>query len=420
MAFAMADPQTAFIDTLGKTIYNNNPLAPVMVPKPEYFDQVDMNRAVAIYKERFGDVSGMNFVIVGSVDEKTLKPLVEKYLASLPASGKKFSFKDNGVRTAKGKVNLNVNKGQADKSLIVSFHTGEIPYSDDLDLKADAISEILNIRIIEELREKIQGIYSGGMSGSLSKVPYPNYQFVIQLPCGPEKVDTLLYAMNTEIEKLKKNGPKPADLEKVKQQWLEQNKTAMKENGTWLSQILEMKFPGDDAERFIHAEKYIRALTPKQIQAAANLLLNNKNVITGILRPAAPTANATTNAGTKPAAKPTPGNRKVDVQKMIELTATEFEVEVYDNADVDGDIVTLYFNGKEVMSKQSLTDKAAIIKLQYDPNAEKNELVMFAENLGTTPPNTALAIVKSNGQKFDVRLSSDNSKSGSIQFSLKK
>jgi zinc protease len=419
MAFAMADPQTAFIDTLGKAIYNNNPLAPVMVPKPEYFDQVDLNRAVAIYKERFGDVSGMNFVIVGSVDEKTLRPLVEKYVASLPASGKKFNYKDNGVRTAKGKVNLNVNKGQADKSLIVSFHTGEIPYSDDLDLKADAISEILNIRIIEELREKIQGIYSGGMSGSLSKVPYPNYQFVIQLPCGPEKVDTLLYAMNTEIEHLKKNGPRAADLEKVKQQWLEQNKTAMKENGTWLSQILEMKFPGDNAERFIHADKYIKALTPAQIKAAANLLLNNKNVITGILRPATPAANAATGA-TKPTGKATPGNRKVDVQKMVELTATEFEVEVYDNADVDGDIVTLYFNGKEVMSKQSLTDKAATIKLQFDPNAEKNELVMFAENLGKTPPNTALAIIKTNGQKFDVRLSSDTSKSGSIQFSLKK
>lgn len=284
-AFAMANPQNAFIDTLVKIKYNNDPLAPTAVPRPEYYDQIDLNRIMEIYRERFGDVSGMDFVIVGSIDEKTLKPLVEKYIGSLPASGKTYTWKDNGVRNAKGRIDLNFNRGEADKSLILSIHTGEIPYSDDLDLKANAISELLNIRIIEELREKIQGIYSGGMSGGLSKLPYPNYQFVIQLPCGPEKVDTLLYAMNTEIEKLKQNGPKQADLDKVKQQWLEANKTEMKENGTWLNEILETKFPGDDVDRFIHFEKYIKALTPRQIQDAATILLNNDNVITGILRP---------------------------------------------------------------------------------------------------------------------------------------
>jgi zinc protease len=194
-------------------------------------------------------------------------------------------WKDNGVRSAKGKINLNLNKGQADKSLIIAFYTGEIPFSDDLDLKARAIAEILNIRIIEELREKIQGIYSGNMSGGLNKLPYPNYQFAIQLPCNPEKVDTLLLAMNTEIENLKKNGPKLADLEKVKQQWLEENKVSMKENGTWLSQILKTKFPGDDVDRFLNADKYIKALTPEQIKDAAKLLLNGNNVLTGVLRP---------------------------------------------------------------------------------------------------------------------------------------
>jgi zinc protease len=419
-AFAMADPQNAFIDTLIKTKYNNNPLAPVAVPRPEYYDKIDLNRAVEIYKERFGDVSGMNFVIVGSIDEKTLRPLVETYIASLPATGKKFTWKDNGVRNAKGNINLNVNQGQADKSLILSIHTGEIPYSDDLDLKASAISEILNIRIMEELREKIQGIYTGGINGGLNKLPYPNYQFFIQLPCGPEKVDTLLYAMNTEIENLKKNGPTPADLDKVKQQWLEQNKTSMKENGTWLGEILETKFPGDNVDRFVNAEKYIKALTPKQIQDAAKVLLNNANVITGVLRPGKTEEKTIAATPAIASAQPLTNTRSIDVQKTIELPASSFTVEVYDNADIDGDIVTLYFNGQEVLSKQSLTNKPAAVQLMFDPKKEKNELVMYADNLGSTPPNTALAVVTCNGQRYDVRLSSDTSKSGSIDFTMKK
>jgi len=281
----LADPQTAFLDTLLKVLYANNPLANTAVPAQETFDKIDMNRAVAIYKERFADATGMNFVFVGSIDEKKLKPLVERYIGGLPVSGKKFTYKDNGLRTVKGKVNLEVFKGQADKGLILSMHSGEVPYSEDLDLKANAISEILNIKIIEELREKIQGIYSGGMSGGLEKLPYSHYSFFIELPCSPEKIDTLLIAMNTEIEHLKKFGPSKANLDKVKQQWLEANKTSMKENGTWLGEISTKQFPGTDVDRFLHYEKYVKALTPKMIQDAAVKLLDGKNVVTAVLRP---------------------------------------------------------------------------------------------------------------------------------------
>ena len=285
MAFMGANPQITFVDTLLKTVYGNDPRTPIAIPKPAYFDSINLSRVVEIYKERIGDASGMNFVLVGSVDEAKLKPLVERYIGSLPTSGKKFTYKDDGLRPVGGKVDINVNKGQAPQALILTMYTGEAPYSEDLELKANAIAEILNIRIIEELREKIQGIYSGGMNANVEKVPYPNYTFSIQLPCGPEKVDTLLYAMNAEIAKLKKDGPSAANLAKVKQQWLEQNKVAMKENGSWLGQLLETTFPGSSNQRFLHYDQYVNALTAKQVQDAANLLLNGKNVVTAVLRP---------------------------------------------------------------------------------------------------------------------------------------
>ena len=69
--------------------------------------------------------------------------------------------------------------------------------------------------------------------------------FFLQLPCGPEKVDTLLYAANEEIQNLIKNGPSKENLEKVKQQWIEKYKVDIKENGTWLSQLESFYFPGD-------------------------------------------------------------------------------------------------------------------------------------------------------------------------------
>ena len=285
LAFLSANPQAVFVDTLYKALYHNDPFTPVVVPKPEYFDQINLNRLMEIYKERFGNANGMHFTFVGSFKEDELKSLIEKYIASLPSAPNKFTYVDNKLRPVKGKVDFTLNKGKEQKSLIVGVYSGEAPYSDALDLKADAISEILNIRIIEELREKIQGIYGGETQAQFEKLPYSHYTFFLQLPCGPEKVDTLLYAANKEIQNLIKDGPSKENLDKVKQQWREQYKVDIKENGTWLSELQSFNFPGNDPDYFINYQKHVDALTEKDIQDAAKLLLSTNNVLTGILMP---------------------------------------------------------------------------------------------------------------------------------------
>ncbi len=285
LAFLSANPQVTFIDTLFKRMYHSDPLAPIRVPKPQYFDAINLDRALQIYKERFGNAYGMHFTFVGSFKMSDIKPLLEEYIASLPSTPKKFSYTDNKLRPAKGTIDLTINKGKDPKSLILEIYSGEAPYSDELSLKADAISEILNIRIDEELREKIQGIYAGGTQAQFEKLPYSHYALYVQLPCNPEKVDTLLVAMKDEIKDLIDNGPSKENLGKVKQQWIEQHKVDVKENGSWLSNLQEAYFPGDNIDYFVNYEKYVNALTPKEIQDAAKMLLSTKNVFTGVLLP---------------------------------------------------------------------------------------------------------------------------------------
>lgn len=280
-----ANPQAAFIDTMYKTLYNNNPLMPVTVPNSAYFDKINLDRIMSIYKERFGDASGMNYVIVGSFKEDEIKPLIEKYIASLPVTGKKFKFVDNKVRPISGKKTFTLNKGTEEKSLILAFYNGETPYNEDVELKAQAMSEVLNIRIIEELREKIQGIYGGRTFAGMEKYPYSNYSFVVQLPCGPEKVDTLVKAIKKEFADLVQKGTDTSYLNKVKRQWIEQYKTSIKDNSTWLNQILQYKLVGGNPDRFIHYEKYVQALTPKDVQQAARLVLDGKNEFIAIQMP---------------------------------------------------------------------------------------------------------------------------------------
>jgi len=275
-------------------------------------------------------------------------------------------------------------------------------------LKADAMSEVLNIRIIEELREKIQGIYGGGTFGGLEKIPYGNYTFSVQLPCGPEKVDTLIKAVQKEFDDIAAKGPEQSYLDKVKKQWIEKYRTSLKQNETWLRELQDMTQNSSDPKYFLDYENYVNKLTTKDVQQAAKLILKGKNQFTAVLMPEK-VENAST-AGI--------GNRKVIVQKSIDLSKADFKVDLYDNGDIDGDIITVYFNGNVVASKKTLSGQPITLQLKANPNL-KNELVMYAENLGKIPPNTALMKITANDQVYEVRIESDDKQSGSVLFKLK-
>ena len=407
VAGIMSNPQAAFIDTMYKFMYGNNPMAPVAVPHSEYFDKINLVRAMDIYKERSGDVTGMQFVIVGSFKEEIILPLIEKYIASLPANGKKTYFVDNKVRTVKGNKLLEIKKGKEQKSLVMQIYSGDMPYSEDAALKAEAMTEALNIKIIEEIREKAQAIYGGGVYGGLQKNPYPSYTMMAQLPTGPDKVQTVLTSLKAEIEKIQKNGPLPSTLEKVKKQWLEKYRETIKDNDSWMANLLDAKVESKNIDRFINYEKYVNAITVADIQKAAKVYLNPANMITAVQLP-------------EKAAEKAPqiiNGRTSKIIETFDITDADITIDIVDNAEVDGDQISLFFNGKEVANKITLTEKIVSYKLKAVKGA--NSIIMFAENLGTTPPNTALMLIRSGGKEYRATVRSDLKENGAVQLNLK-
>lgn len=283
--FMMSDPTTAFVDSVYKLIYASQPLAPVILPTAEIFDKINLDRAVAIFKENTADANDFIFTLTGNVDIETIKPLLATYIGGLPSKGAIGSFKDNGVRMVSGKKELNFYKGKEQKSFILNVYSGEVPYSEDLSLKAEMLTEILNIKIIEDLREKIGGIYGGGIGGGVSKYPYNSFSFGLQLPCGPEKVEVLKKAADEEIEKIKTKGPEQVDIDKVKKSLLEKYKVNMKENRYWSGILSNIYLNDNDPQRYFDYEKIVNAVTGDQIKEAANLLLSGKNVVRATLYP---------------------------------------------------------------------------------------------------------------------------------------
>lgn len=278
------DPQYAFEEVMLKTLYKDHPWAPKL-PKPETFSKLDLDRALQIYKDRFGNANGFTFVITGAFDIKTIKPLLETYLGSLPSTKAKSTYRDVGLRPAKGPLKQEVKKGTEPKSLIRIFWNGEAPYSDEEQFKIQALVEVMNIKIIETLREELSGIYGGGMYGTMNKFPYNNYSFGVSIPCGPENVDKLIAATIAEIEKMKTNGPSAEDLNKVKETWKQQYLVNIKDNNYWAQQIIQSIQNGSDPRRILTFEERVNALTPRDIQTVAKKYLDTNSYAQFVLNP---------------------------------------------------------------------------------------------------------------------------------------
>ncbi|QEE49875.1 insulinase family protein [Flavobacterium alkalisoli] len=285
LKFIKSNPQAAFVDGLITEMFNNNPLKPIAVPSEEDIALLNAQRAVAIYKKEFSSADGYHFFLVGNVDESVLKPLLEQYVASLPATGKEPEFVDNGLRIKPGNNKFVFKKGTEPQSLIIAQYFGEMPYSEDMALKANLIGDILTIRVIEKLREEMGSIYSGNFSGSMEKEPFPSYTIITQLPTGPENVDAILKQTDVEIAKLKKDGPEQKDLDKVRIATIEKRREEIKTNAYWLSKLQQLEFSGYSIERFLNFENEINKITVKDIKKAANKFFDGKNSFIAILNP---------------------------------------------------------------------------------------------------------------------------------------
>lgn len=108
------------------------------------------------------------------------------------------------------------------------------------------------------------------------------------------------------------------------------------------------------------------------------------------------------------------------ITNEIEVESDSLQVDVYDNGEVDGDIISVFFNKQLILNSQKLTHKSIHIYLALDTTKNSNEISMFAENLGLIPPNTALMVIMDGKKKYEIRVSSNLEKNATIRLKRKK
>ena len=112
--------------------------------------------------------------------------------------------------------------------------------------------------------------------------------------------------------------------------------------------------------------------------------------------------------------------RNYQVIRTIEVANPQIKIDVYDNGQVDGDIVSIFLNQKQLVASKMLTAQPISLQIKVEDGDESYDLIMYAESLGSIPPNTALMIVYAGKERYEINISSNEQTSGAIRFKLKK
>ncbi len=277
-------PETVFGEAVQTTVYANHPRLALM-PRPADFDKVQLERVLALHQQRFASAKGFTFVFVGAFEVDKVKPLIATYLASLPTGDLPTAYKDLGIRPVSGVVKKAVYAGKEAKSQVSLTFSGPAAWSREENLRLAALMEVLNIRLVDELREKLTLIYSGRIGGSLNRLPYEHYNIAASFPCAPENVDKVVAAAFAEFKKIKDHGADPADLDKVKENWLVNHRRALRENGYWMGQFTSALTYDTDPAELLTYEQRVAALTPAELKDTAAKYLRDDNFVQVVLYP---------------------------------------------------------------------------------------------------------------------------------------
>jgi len=113
-------------------------------------------------------------------------------------------------------------------------------------------------------------------------------------------------------------------------------------------------------------------------------------------------------------------SRSIEVAEEMEVDMDDVKISLYDNGEVDGDSISVFLNGKLIATHQRLSTRPIQLTIPLDSLLDYVELSMFAENLGSIPPNTALMIVEAGDRQYQIRLTSTLEKSASVRIKRKR
>ena len=285
LANQLASPDIVFDQTVDAALSRNHarrqPLTPAAV------DQLNLPKALAFYKARFADASNFTFVFVGSFTPEMLKPFVETYVASLPATHTAETFKDLGITPPTGIVEKTIEKGIAPKSQVSIVFAGPFVYDDAHILALKAMTMVLESRLFDSIRQELGGTYSIGADPTMQKYPHPEFTVRIDWTSDPARTAALVQRVFEEIRFVRDSQFSRDQVARIRAALLREFERNAQNNGYLLNQIAARYEDGDgsDVAAVVNMPDQIATLTGEQIHQAAVTYLDLANYVKVTLMP---------------------------------------------------------------------------------------------------------------------------------------
>ncbi len=273
---ALGTPQFKLQKDLNDFLYGGNPRRQFI--SMETLEKANLQTVEKNYRKLFASAAGSVMVITGDVDVETLKPLVEKYIGSIPKGKKTKGIKDLAPRLVKGE---NIKTIQTDmetpKSTVVEVYSDYRPYTVKDDVLARAVSYVLDQIYVDTMREDEGGTYGASSSANAGLEPEPMYIMQVAFECKPEMADKLRAMARDEFRKLAENGPTDEQFNRTLKNFKKNVPENRISNSYWMNNLVRFAKFGFDYDK--EYEEAVASLTKEGIKEAARRLFESGNFL---------------------------------------------------------------------------------------------------------------------------------------------
>lgn len=281
-----ANPKYAWSDSIQLMSTNYSPRT--ILQDEKMLSMVDMDKAIAFYKQRFANPADFTFFFTGNIDpaDPAFQKMVCTWIGGMKTSKKKDTFVDNHVRVTPGiqKNYFTREMHTHTGSNYIQYTSYDIPYTMENMLNLRMAGRILSTRYLESIREREGGSYGVGVAGRLYRYPVAEAELLMQFDTDPEKQAKLMAIIHEEVQTIIDNGPLATDLAKEKESMLKDYDENLEKNGYWLNTILY--------RYYIHSENYltdypaaVRALSAESVQDILRRLVSAGNMFEVVMMP---------------------------------------------------------------------------------------------------------------------------------------
>ena len=262
------DPRALFAALVDETMANHHPRAVRWTPHT--VERFDENASLAFYRDRFADAGDFNFLFVGAFTLEQMEPLVSRWIASLPSTGRTEAWRDVGVRYPEQELKRVIRMGVEPVGQVQMVWTQpEFEWNYENRHAVFSMLAVLRIKLREVVREKLGGSYHVSVWPELKHYPTSQARVRVAFGCAPENVEELIAAVKSEVQGLQTNLVEASYLTKVTETQLRGRETDLKRNEFWTHVLSYYDWHAEDPRVILDFESYVAGIDAESVRETA-------------------------------------------------------------------------------------------------------------------------------------------------------